>query len=127
MQGDTTTTPTKTNSSTSSSSAALASSSSSSGDATSVDSAGENNEPSRAGNKRKADGAHPEDPERKHGKWMRTEQNKRKSVEEDEGCMVKKTVRYTKTLQKAEAKREAGGVQEIVGVAEVESRRRSTS
>ena len=48
---------------------------------------------------------------------MRTEENKRKAVEEHEGCMVKKTVKYTKTVQKAEAKRE--GVQEIVEVAEV--------
>ena len=36
------------------------------GDATRVAGAKKNNEPSRAGNKRKADGAHPEDPERKH-------------------------------------------------------------
>ena len=49
---------------------------------------------------------------------MRTEENKRKSAEE-EGYMVKKTVKYTKTLQKAEAKREAEGVQKIVEVAEV--------
>ena len=33
--------------------------------------------------KRRADGAHPEDPEREDGKWMRMEGNKRKTVEEE--------------------------------------------
>ena len=37
---------------------------------------------------------------------MRTEANKRKSVEEDEEIMVRKTMQYLKTLDKAETREE---------------------
>ena len=37
----------------------------------------------------KGDGEHPEDPEREDGKWMRTEGNKRNTVEEGEESMLK--------------------------------------
>ena len=53
---------------------------SSSGDAARTGSSGEGNGSSRVDNKRKADGEHPEDPEREDGKWMRTEENKWKTV-----------------------------------------------
>ena len=66
------------------SNAAPASSSSSSGGAARTGSSGECNGSSRVDNKRKADGEHLEDPERENGKLMRTEGNKRKTVQEEE-------------------------------------------
>ena len=68
--------------------------------------------------KRNAEEAHPEDPERDDGKWMRTDGNKRKAGEESEDCRLRKTVRYLKELDKME--KEGGKVQEVVEVAEVE-------
>ena len=53
------------------------------------------------GNNRKADAEHPEDAERVDEKWVRTEANKGKSVEDDEESMVRKT------MQKAEAREES--------------------
>ena len=41
---------------------------------------------------------------------MRTEVHKRKSVEDDEESMVRKTVHYLKTLEKAEARKESEGL-----------------
>ena len=70
-------TRTSSSSSGSNSNAALASSSNSSGDAARAGSSGEGNGSSSVGNKRKADGEHPEDPlERQDGKWMRIDGNK---------------------------------------------------
>ena len=54
--------------------------------------------------KRRADGAHPEDPEREDGKWMRTEGNKRKTVEEEQESMLRNTAKYLQTLDRTEAK-----------------------
>ena len=72
------------------------------------------------GNKRKADVEHPQDAEREDGEWMRTEGNKRKSVEEEEESMSRKTVKYLRTFEMAETKKGSEGVQEIVEFAEVE-------
>ena len=66
-------------------------------------SSGEGNGSSRVDNRRKADGEHPEDPKRDDGRWMWTEGTKRKTVEEEEKCMLTKTVKYLKTLERAEA------------------------
>ena len=90
MTTTTTTTP-------SSSSAAPASRSSSSGDAARTGSSGEGSGSSRVDNKRKADGEHPEDPEREDGRCMRTEGNKRKTVDEEEESMLRNTVKNLKT------------------------------
>ena len=77
-EGQTDAPTTRTSSSSSGSNAALASSSNSSGDAARTGSSGEDNRSSSVGNKRKADGEHPEDPpERQDGKWMRIAGNKR--------------------------------------------------
>ena len=75
------TTTETTKSSICSSSAAEESSTSSSGDAARTGSPGESHGSRRVDYKRKEDGE-PEDPEREDGKWMRTEGNKRKPVEE---------------------------------------------
>ena len=77
-------------------------------------------EPSRAGIKWKADGEHPEDLDHEDGKWVRTEENKRMSVEEEEENMLKKIVQYLKTLGKAEAKKTSEVTQEVVEVNEEE-------
>ena len=54
--------------------------------------------------KRKADGDRLEDHEREDGKWMRTEESQRKTVDEEEESMLRKTVKYLKSLERAEAK-----------------------
>ena len=90
--------------------AARASSLSSSGAAARTGSSGEGNGSSRVDNKSKADGEHPEDPEREDGKWMRTEGNKRRIIEEEEDSMPKE--------------KQSGGMQEVVEVAEVGLRTR---
>ena len=69
---------------------------------------------------RKADGEHPEDPEREDGKWKRTEGNKRKTVEEEGESMLRNTVKYLKTLERAEAKGESEETTEAVELPEVE-------
>ena len=61
----------------SSSNAAPASSSSSSGETAGSNSIRDGNGSSRVDNKMKADGEHPEDPEREDGKWTKTEVSKR--------------------------------------------------
>ena len=45
---------------------------------------------SRVDNHRKADGEHPDDPAREDGKWMGTEGNKRKTIEEEKESMLRK-------------------------------------
>ena len=61
--------------------------------------------------RRKADEVHPEDPERSDGKWMRSEGPKKKAEDEEEESRLRKTVKYFKKLDKAEAN---------AGIAEVE-------
>ena len=63
--------------------------------------------PNRVGNNRKADAEHLEDAERVDEKWVRTEANKGKSVEDDEESLVRKTMQYLQTLEKAEAREES--------------------
>ena len=58
-------------------------------------------------NKRKADGEHPEDPEREDGKWMRTEGNKWKTIQEEGVSKLSQTVKYFKTLERTVAKKES--------------------
>ena len=70
--------------------------------------------------KRKAEEEHPEDPERDDGKWLRTDENKRKAGEKSEESRLRKTVRYFKELDKTENKKESGKTQEVVEVADVE-------
>ena len=70
--------------------------------------------------KRKADGEHPDDPEREDGKWMRTEGNTRKTVEEEDESMLRNSVRYLKTSERTGAKNESEETQEE------EDRRRDT-
>ena len=62
----------------------------------------------------------PEDAERVDEKWVRTEANKRKSVEDDEESMVRKTMQYLKTLEKAEARKESEGLVVIDELVEFE-------
>ena len=71
-------------------------------------------------NKRKADGEHPEDPEREDGKWMRTEGNKRKTIQEEGVSKLRKTVKYSKTSERTVAKKEPEETLEVVELAEVE-------
>ena len=66
--------------------------------------------PNRVGNKRKADAEHLEDAEGEDEKWMRTVAKNRKPVEEDEESMVRKTMQYLKTLEKAETRKESEGL-----------------
>ena len=61
-----------------------------------------------------------EGPEREDGKWMRTEGNKRKTVEEEEDSILRKTVKFLKTLERTEAKKESEERLEVVELAEVE-------
>ena len=96
------------------------SSSSSVGDAARTGISGESNGSSRVDKKRKADGEHPEDPEREDGNWMRTEGNKRKTVEEEEESMLRNTLKYLKTSERAEAKKESEERQEVLELPEVE-------
>ena len=96
------------------------SSSSCSGDAARTGSSGKGNGPSRMDNKRNADDEHPKDPELEDGKWMRTEGHKRKTVEEDDESMLRNTVKYLKTFERAEAKKESEEAQEVLELAEVE-------
>ena len=70
-------------------------------------------------NKRKADGEHPEDPEREDGRCMRTEGNKRKTVEEEEESMLRNAVKCLKTLERAQAKKESEETQKVVEMAVV--------
>ena len=51
---------------------------------------------------------------------MRPEGNKRKTVEEEEESMLRKTLKYLKTLERGEAKKEYDETQEVVELAEVE-------
>ena len=51
---------------------------------------------------------------------MRTEANKRKSVDEDEESMVRKTMQYLKTLDKAETRKESEGLVVIDELADAE-------
>ena len=44
---------------------------------------------------------------------MRTEGNKRKTVEEERESMLRKTVQYLKTLARAEAKKESEETQDV--------------
>ena len=113
-------TASKTMTNSSSSNTTPASSSSSSGEAARTGSPGGENKPRKMGNNMKADAEHPEDPEREHGKWMRTEANKRNSVKEDGGIMVTKTMQYLKTLDKAETRKESEGLVEIEELAQAE-------
>ena len=49
----------------------------------------------------------PDDLERQGGMWMRAEGNKRKTVDEEQEAdedMIKKSVKYLKTLETGEAK-----------------------
>ena len=65
----------------------------------------------------------PVDPERKDGEWMRAEGNKRKTVVEEQEAqedMIKKNVKYLKTLETAAAKKELEEIQEVVELAKVE-------
>ena len=62
-------------------------------------------------NRRKADGEHPE---REDGKWMRTDGNKRKTVDVEEGQ------RAQANLEVPEAEKESEETQEVVELAEVE-------
>ena len=71
-------------------------------------------------NKRKADGEHAEDPEGEDRKWMRTEGDERKTVKEEEESLLRKAVKYLKTLERAEAKKESEERQEVVELAEVD-------
>ena len=48
---------------------------------------------------------------------MRMEGNKRKTVEEEKESMLRKTVKYLKTLERTEAKKEAEETQEVVELA----------
>ena len=65
----------------------------------------------RTDKKRKADEEHSEDPERSDGKCVRSEGPKRKGEDEDEESRLKKTIKYLKKLDEAEAN---------AGIAEVE-------
>ena len=69
---------------------------------------------------RKADGEHQEDPEREYGKRMRTEEDKRKTVEEQEESLSRDTVRYLKTLERDKTEKESEGTQEAGELVEVE-------
>ena len=51
---------------------------------------------------------------------MRTEANKRKSVEEDEESMVRKTMQHLKTLDKAETRKESERLVEIEELAQAD-------
>ena len=82
-------------------------SNSSCSDAARTGSSREGNGSSFVDNRKKADGEHPGDPEREDGKWMRTEGNRWKTVEEQEESMLRKTVKYLKMLERTEAKIEA--------------------
>ena len=62
---------------------------------------------SRADNKSKTYGKQLQDPEGADGKWVWTEENKRKTVEEEEESMLRKTVKYLNTLERTEAKKES--------------------
>ena len=97
-----------------------ASSSSSASEAARTGSHGGDTRPNRVGNNRKADAEHLEDAERVDEKWVRTEANKRKSVEDDEESMVRKTMQYLKTVEKAEARKESEGLVVIEEMPEVE-------
>ena len=77
-------------------------------------------QPSIVGNNKNADAEHPEDAEREDGKWMRTEANKRKSVEDDEESMVRKTMQCLKTSEKTETRKESEGLVEIEELAQAE-------
>ena len=61
---------------------------------------------SRVDNKRKADGEHSDDP-------VRTEGTKWKILLEDKESMLEKTVKYCKTLERTEAKKES---EETLGI-----------
>ena len=74
----------------------------------------------RVNDKRKADGEHREDPEREDGKWIRTVGNNRKTVEGEVESMLRKTVKYRKTLERADAQKESEETLAAVEVAEVE-------
>ena len=54
------------------------------------------------------------------GKWTRTEEIKRKRVEEEEESMLRKTVQYKMALERAEAMKESEETQEVVELAEME-------
>ena len=71
-------------------------------------------------NKRKADGEHLEDPDRDKGQSMRTEGNKLQTVEEEEESMSRNTVKYLKTLERTEAKKESEETLEEMQLAGVE-------
>ena len=51
---------------------------------------------------------------------MRMEGNKRKTAEEEEESMLRKTVKYVKTLERTEAKKESEETLEVVDLAGVE-------
>ena len=80
---------------------------------------GDGNVPSRVDNK-KADGKHPENPQREDGKWMRTEGNKRKTVEEEKESVLRKTVKNLLTWERAEEKTDSEEKKVVVDLAEVE-------
>ena len=112
--------PTTTTSSSGTSSTAVASSSSGNDVVTTTSSSGEESGTRRVDSKRKAERGHEKDPEREDGQCMRTEGIKRKTVEEEEESMLRKTVKFLKTLQRSEAKKESEGVVELVEVTQFE-------
>ena len=61
------------------------------------------------GPQRKADGEHPEDPEREGGKWMRTEGNKRKTVEERGSEHVEEHCEALEEVGENKGEEESGG------------------
>ena len=69
---------------------------------------------------RKADGEHQEDPEREYGNRMRTEEDKWKTVEEQEESLLRNTLRYLKTLERDKTEKESEGTQEAGELEEVE-------
>ena len=69
--------------------------------------------------KRKAEEERPEEPERDDGKWMRTDGNKRKAVEESEESRLRKT-EILEGIGQDGNKKGAGNTQKVVEVAEVD-------
>ena len=64
-----------------------------------------------------------EDPEHEDGKWMRSEGNMRKSIEEQEVEMVKKSVKILEDVGAGGREEGTKGGQDIVDLAEVDARK----
>ena len=94
----------------SSRSAAPASSSSGNDVATRTTSSVEESGTSRVDGERKAQREHKDDPERADEKLLRTEENMWNTNEEEEASLLRKTVKYLATLERAEVRKESGDI-----------------